>query len=96
MEQHLSIDRWLVFGGSWGSTLALAYAERYPERITEMILIIRPCNSQIYTQKLVSAILTEWLFNLSNAIHVVLKGTSSKAHVTRGPLASQEEVVMVS
>jgi len=38
LRQHLEADRWLVFGGSWGSTLALAYAERYPERVTEMIL----------------------------------------------------------
>lgn len=38
LRQHLAIERWLVFGGSWGSTLALAYAERYPERVTEMIL----------------------------------------------------------
>jgi proline iminopeptidase len=38
LRQFLQIDRWLVFGGSWGSTLALAYAERYPERVTEMIL----------------------------------------------------------
>src|ERR1700676_2831719 len=38
LRQHLEVDRWLVFGGSWGSTLALAYAERYPERVTEMIL----------------------------------------------------------
>ena len=30
----LGIDRWLVFGGSWGSTLALAYAQRHPERVT--------------------------------------------------------------
>jgi proline iminopeptidase len=38
LRQHLNVERWLVFGGSWGSTLALAYAERYPERVTEMIL----------------------------------------------------------
>ena len=38
LRQHLQIDRWLLFGGSWGSTLALAYAERYPERVTEIIL----------------------------------------------------------
>ncbi|HEY7416129.1 MAG TPA: prolyl aminopeptidase [Ktedonobacteraceae bacterium] len=38
LRQHLDIDRWLVFGGSWGSTLALAYTETYPERVTEMIL----------------------------------------------------------
>jgi proline iminopeptidase len=38
VRQHLNIDRWLVFGGSWGSTLALSYAETYPQRVTEMIL----------------------------------------------------------
>ena len=38
LRQHLNIDRWLLFGVSWGCTLALAYAERYPGRVTEMIL----------------------------------------------------------
>lgn len=38
LRQHLNIDQWLVLGGSWGSVLALAYAERYPERVTEMVL----------------------------------------------------------
>lgn len=31
-------ERWMVFGGSWGSTLALAYAETHPERVTELVL----------------------------------------------------------
>ena len=39
LRQHLTVERWLVFGGSWGSTLALAYAERFPERVSEMVLI---------------------------------------------------------
>jgi proline iminopeptidase len=38
LRQRLHIDRWLLFGGSWGSTLALAYAERQWERVTEIIL----------------------------------------------------------
>jgi len=38
LRQHLHVDRWLVLGGSWGSTLSLAYAETYPERVSEMIL----------------------------------------------------------
>jgi proline iminopeptidase len=38
LRRHLGIERWLTFGGSWGSTLALAYAERHPERVTEMVL----------------------------------------------------------
>ena len=32
LRRHLGIERWAVFGGSWGSTLALAYAEAHPER----------------------------------------------------------------
>jgi proline iminopeptidase len=35
---HLGIERWQVFGGSWGSTLALAYAQAHPERVTELVL----------------------------------------------------------
>jgi proline iminopeptidase len=38
LRDHLGIDRWLVLGGSWGSTLALAYAQRHPHRVTEIIL----------------------------------------------------------
>jgi len=38
LRKHLGIDRWLVFGGSWGSTLALAYAQTHPQRVTEMVL----------------------------------------------------------
>lgn len=38
LRQYLDIDRWLLFGGSWGSTLGLAYAERNPQRVTEMVL----------------------------------------------------------
>jgi len=38
LRRNLGIDRWLVFGGSWGSTLALAYAERHPEPVSEMVL----------------------------------------------------------
>ena len=38
LRTHLGIQRWLVFGGSWGSTLALAYAEKHPERVSELVL----------------------------------------------------------
>ncbi|HXE04054.1 MAG TPA: prolyl aminopeptidase, partial [Methyloceanibacter sp.] len=38
LREHLNIERWQVFGGSWGSTLALAYAETHPERATELVL----------------------------------------------------------
>jgi proline iminopeptidase len=38
LRRHLGIERWVVFGGSWGSTLALAYAEAHPERCRALVL----------------------------------------------------------
>lgn len=38
LREHLGVDRWFVFGGSWGSTLALAYAEHHPERVRGLAL----------------------------------------------------------
>lgn len=38
IRQHLNIDKWLLFGGSWGATLALLYAQAHPERVSAMIL----------------------------------------------------------
>jgi proline iminopeptidase len=39
LREHLGVERWLVWGGSWGVTLGLAYAQRHPDRVTEMILV---------------------------------------------------------
>lgn len=38
IRRYLGIDRWLLFGGSWGSTLSLLYAQAYPERVCGLIL----------------------------------------------------------
>jgi proline iminopeptidase len=38
LREHLGVEKWQVFGGSWGSTLALAYAEAHPTRVTELVL----------------------------------------------------------
>jgi len=38
LRVHLGIDRWMLFGGSWGSTLALAYAQAHPGRVTSCVL----------------------------------------------------------
>jgi proline iminopeptidase len=38
IREHLGIGLWQVFGGSWGSTLALAYAETYPDHVSELVL----------------------------------------------------------
>lgn len=39
LREHLGIDRWMLYGGSWGATLALAYAEAHPERVSELVLV---------------------------------------------------------
>lgn len=38
LRKMAGFDKWLVFGGSWGSTLALAYAETHPERVSELVV----------------------------------------------------------
>jgi proline iminopeptidase len=38
LRQHLGVENWVVFGGSWGSTLALAYAQTHPERARALVL----------------------------------------------------------
>jgi proline iminopeptidase len=53
LRAHLGIDRWLVAGGSWGCTLALAYAERHPDRVTQMVL------TSVTTSRRVEA---DWLY----------------------------------
>ncbi|GAA0591220.1 prolyl aminopeptidase [Actinomadura livida] len=61
LREHLSIDRWLVFGGSWGSTLALAYAQAHPGRVSEMVLrgvyLVRPSDEA-------------WAFTPAGAAHL--------------------------
>ena len=38
LREKMGVDKWLVFGGSWGSTLALAYAEKHPEHVSELVV----------------------------------------------------------
>ena len=38
LREHLGVERWLLWGGSWGVTLALTYAQRYPRRVSELVL----------------------------------------------------------
>ncbi len=54
VREHLGVDRWLVFGGSWGSTLALSYAQTHPERVTELVMrgifMLRPSELRFFYQ----------------------------------------------
>jgi proline iminopeptidase len=38
LREHLGIDRWLLYGGSWGSTLILVYAQAHPDRVSEIVI----------------------------------------------------------
>ena len=38
LRSHFGVDKWMLFGGSWGSTLALAYAVKHPDRVSELVL----------------------------------------------------------
>jgi proline iminopeptidase len=54
IREHLNIDRWLLFGGSWGSTLSLVYAETHPERVLGLVVrgifLCRPQEIQWFYQ----------------------------------------------
>jgi proline iminopeptidase len=60
LREHLGLERWLVFGGSWGSTLALAYAQKHAERVTELVLrgifMLRRCEIDWFYQQGASAV----------------------------------------
>lgn len=60
LREHLKIDRWLVFGGSWGSTLSLSYAIKHPERVTELVVrgifLCRPKDLHWFYQEGASAV----------------------------------------
>ncbi len=60
LREHLGIERWMVFGGSWGSTLGLTYAESHPERVSELVVrgifMVRPKELEWFYQSGASAI----------------------------------------
>jgi len=61
LRETLHIDTWQVFGGSWGSTLALAYAETHPDRVSELVLrgifLLREAEIRFFYQEG-----TSWIF----------------------------------
>jgi proline iminopeptidase len=71
LRQHLGIDRFLLFGGSWGSTLALAYAEAYPDRCLGLVIrgvfLGRPCEIDWFLYGLRSVFPEAWR-NLVNIL----------------------------
>lgn len=90
LRRHLGIEQWLVFGGSWGSCLALAYAQQHPESVSELVLrgiflsrqaeiawLFQSGASQIFSeawQDFIGVIAQDQRHDLVNAYHHLLFG----------------------
>ena len=87
LREHLAIERWQVFGGSWGSTLALAYAEKHPDRVTELVLrgifMLRPSELRWFYQDGASAIFPDAWEGYLAAIPEAEHGNLMKAYYRR-------------
>ena len=87
LRSHLSIEKWVVFGGSWGSTLALVYAETHPERVLGLVLrgifLCRPMDIEWFYQKGASAIFPEYWENYVSLIPEDERGNMVAAYYKR-------------
>jgi proline iminopeptidase len=52
LREHLGVDRWVLFGGSWGCVLSLVYAERHPDRVAAMVLLALATGRRVETDLL--------------------------------------------
>jgi len=97
LRKHLSIARWQVFGGSWGSTLALAYAERHPEVVTELVLrgifLLRPRELHWFYQEGASRIFPDAWEHYLEPIPEAERGDMMAAYYAR--LTSEDNAVRV-
>lgn len=112
LRLKLNIDKWLVFGGSWGSTLALAYAQTHPSSVSEMILrgifLLRKKELQWFYQEGASNIFPEaWQnfiqiidaskrHNLMSAYHQIFKGDDKELKLKAAIAWSQWEAATSS
>ena len=98
LRAHLGIDKWLVFGGSWGSTLALVYAESHSERVTELILrgifLVRKKEIQWFYQEGASFIFPDAWEKYRDHIPLEERGDFVTAYYKR--LTSDDEQVRVA
>jgi proline iminopeptidase len=87
LREHLGIERWQVFGGSWGATLALAYAEAHPERVTGLVLrgvfTLRRCELEWFYQDGCSWLFPEAFEQFASAIPEAERGDMMAAFYRR-------------
>jgi proline iminopeptidase len=95
LREHLGIDSWMVFGGSWGSTLSLAYAQTHPQRARSLVLrgifLCRPKEIQWFYQEGASAIFPDVWEEYLKVIPEAERGDMLTAYYRR--LTSEDEVV---
>ena len=98
LREHLGIGRWQVFGGSWGATLALAYAEAHPGRVTELLLrgifMLRRWELEWFYQEGASRLFPDAWENYLEAIPEVERGDLISAYNRR--LTSSDEATRLA
>ena len=97
LREHLGIENWVVFGGSWGSTLALAYAQTHPERVRALVLrgifLCRPKEIRWFYQEGASWIYPDVWEHYLNVIPPEERGDMLSAYHRR--LTSDDEAARV-
>ncbi|GAA0888129.1 prolyl aminopeptidase [Rhodanobacter soli] len=87
VREHLGVDRWQVFGGSWGSTLALAYAQTHPDKVSELVLrgifMLRRWELEWFYQKGCDALYPDAWETYLDAIPAVERGDLMSAYHRR-------------
>ena len=87
VREHLAIERWQVFGGSWGSTLALAYAQTHPDKVAELVLrgifMLRRTELEWFYQQGCDALYPDAWETYLNAIPEVERGDLMSAYHRR-------------
>lgn len=98
IRTHLGIDKWLLFGGSWGSTLSLLYAQAYPDNVSGMILrgifLCRDQDIQWFYQRGASAIFPDYWKEYEQVIPEAERADMLTAYYKR--LTSDNEIARMS
>src|SRR5436190_528401 len=98
LRVHLGIDKWVVFGGSWGSTLSLAYAETHPDHVLALVLrgifLCRPKEILWFYQEGAHAIFPDVWENYLSLIAPAERGDMMAAYYRR--LTSEDESVRLA
>lgn len=98
IRRQLGIDRWVLFGGSWGSTLSLVYAETHPERVLGLILrgifLCRPWEIQWFYQEGANHIFPDYWEDFIAPISAAERHDLLHAHYRR--LTSSDETVRMA